>query len=384
MGIWKDYYCELSPFEFRLYLDDDERTCAENCSLLRCEGARHTSPSGGRFTLSFPRKRLYLRAADRGEAEDWVDRIVEAAKKCQPASRHDDHWEELQFADDREKDERAPPGSSSPAPASPLRRAPFSGGEKAAGAGADPGSAAPGPPPTEELDWGRGGDEPEPDAIMEAVLYSHSSRGPGARGGAWEPLVFSLSLERLRGFGVPEEGRKGGVRVSLPVEEIRDVVPDVSLGGPEFFKLLTSSGEMLRLRAQTAEEARSWRVLIRGALDSYLESGEEGSEAGSGGSVRRLVQHALKEDGAMLEQMFSVPAHVGLDAQGFTCAGEQANQSVCFCDYRCLFLCVFLCARPFDCVCVQVAPGRSVCPRPKRGCVTSPAGTTVTPVTMVT
>jgi hypothetical protein len=114
---------------------------------------------------------------------------------------------------------------------------------------------------------------------MEAVLYSHSSRGPGARGGAWEPLVFSLSLERLRGFGVPEEGRKGGVRVSLPVEEIRDVVPDVSLGGPEFFKLLTSSGEMLRLRAQTAEEARSWRVLIRGALDSYLESGEEFLEA---------------------------------------------------------------------------------------------------------
>ncbi|CAL8306151.1 unnamed protein product [Boreogadus saida] len=335
MGLWKDYYCELSPFEFRLYLDDGERTCAENCSLLRCEGARHTCPAGGRFTLSFPRKRLHLRAADRGEAEDWVDRVVEAAKKCQPASRHDDHWEELQFAaDDRaEKDERAPPpGASSPAPASPLRRASFSGGEKAAaaagggggaaGAGADPGSAAPGPPPTEELDWGRGGEEPEPDAILEAVLYSHSSRGPGARGSAWEPLVFSLSLERLRGFGAPEEegGQKGGVRVSLPVEEIRDVVPDVSLGGPEFFKLLTSSGEMLRLRAQTAEEARAWRVLIRGALDSYLESGEE-EGAGAGGNVRRLVQHALKEDGGMLEQMFSVPAHVGLDAQGFTCAG---------------------------------------------------------------
>ena len=58
-------------------------------------------------------------------------------------------------------------------------------------------------------------------------------------------------------------------QVSLPVAAIRDVVPDVSLGGAEFFKLLTSGGETLRLRAQTPQEAQSWRVLIRGALDSY-------------------------------------------------------------------------------------------------------------------
>ncbi|CAL8285166.1 unnamed protein product [Merluccius merluccius] len=312
MGLWRDYYCELSPFEFRLYVDGEERTCVDNCSLLRCEEARHSSSSDGRFQLSFPGKRLLLRASDRGEAEDWVDRIVEAAKKCRPASRQEDQWEELQFPDNKDKDEIASSGSSS-SPTSPQRRSSFSGGETASG-GPDT------PPPTEELDWRHGGADPEPDAIKEAVLYSSSSRGPGARGSVWEPLVFSLSLERLQGFRVQEEeGRKGGVRITLPVEVIRDVVPDVSLGGPEFFKLLTSCRQTLRLRAQTPQEAQSWRVLIRGALDSYLESGEEG--VGLGGNVRRLVQHALKEDGAMLEQMFSVPTHTGLDAQGFTCAG---------------------------------------------------------------
>lgn len=327
MGMWRDHYCELSPFEFRLYLDGEERTCADNCSLLRCEEARHCSSTDGRFQLSFHGKRLLLRAADRGEAEDWVDRIVEAAKKCRPANRHDDQWEELQFPDDRDKDEMASSGSS-PSPASPQQRSSLSGRETMTAGGPD--TASPPAPPalTEELDWRREGD-PEPDAIKEAVLYCSSSKSPGARRGAWEPLVFSLSLERLRGFRVQEEGRKGVAQVSVPVEAIRDVVPDVSLGGPEFFKLLTSGGETLRLRAQTPQEARSWRALIRGALDSYLESGEEGGEAGAGGNVRRLVQHALKEDGAMLEQMFSVPTHTGLDAQGFTCAGESTNKCVC-------------------------------------------------------
>ncbi|KAG7277567.1 hypothetical protein CRUP_013885 [Coryphaenoides rupestris] len=319
MGMWRDHYCELSPFEFRLYLDGEERTCADNCSLLRCEEARHCSSTDGRFQLSFHGKRLLLRAADRGEAEDWVDRIVEAAKKCRPASRHDNQWEELQFPDDRDKDEMASSGSS-PSPASPQQCSSLSGRETMTAEGPDTTSPPAPPTLTEELDWRRGGD-PEPDAIKEAVLYFSSSRSPGARGGAWEPLVFSLSLERLQGFRVQEEGRKGVAQVNVPVEAIRDVVPDVSLGGPEFFKLLTSGRETLRLRAQTPQEAQSWRALIRGALDSYLESGEEGGEAGVGGNVRRLVQHALKEDGVMLEQMFSVPTHTGLDAQGFTCAG---------------------------------------------------------------
>lgn len=187
-----------------------------------------------------------------------------------------------------------------------------------------PAPPATSPAPAEELDWRRGDEDPGPDAIKEAVLYSASSSrgGPGARGSPWEPLVFSLSLERLQGFAVQEEEeggrRKGPCRVNLPVEAVRDVVPDAALGGAEFFKVLTSCGETLRLRAQTPEEARSWRVLIRGALDSYLDSGEE--EAG-GGAVRRLVQHTLKEDGAMLEQMFTVPPHTGLDTQAFTCAG---------------------------------------------------------------
>ena len=43
VGMWRDNYCELSPFEFRLYLNAEERTCCDNCSLLRCEDARITS-----------------------------------------------------------------------------------------------------------------------------------------------------------------------------------------------------------------------------------------------------------------------------------------------------------------------------------------------------
>ena len=71
MGIWRDYYCELSPFEFRLYLNAEERTGYDNCSLVRCEDARITAPEG-RFELAFPGKRLHLRAANRDEAEDTM------------------------------------------------------------------------------------------------------------------------------------------------------------------------------------------------------------------------------------------------------------------------------------------------------------------------
>uniref|UniRef100_A0AAQ4S586 Pleckstrin homology domain containing, family M (with RUN domain) member 1 n=1 Tax=Gasterosteus aculeatus aculeatus TaxID=481459 RepID=A0AAQ4S586_GASAC len=281
MGIWRDHYCELSPFEFRLYLNAEERTCCDNCSLLRCEDARVASPEG-RFELTFPGKRLCLRAANRGEAEDWVDRIVEAVNKCRPAPCADEQWEVL--------------------------RPPCENGVDASG------------PPSEEFDWTRTADV-ENDAIKEAVLYF--STDPEAR--TWAPLVFSLSLEALRGFQV-REGRKLLWR-TLPVDEIRDVVPDVSQGGAAFFKLLTLR-ETLRLKAENPDEARSWRVLIRGALDSYLESGEDGGSEepaggppGTTGNLYRLVQHRLKEDGALLVHLCTVPSEKGLDSQGFKCAG---------------------------------------------------------------
>ncbi|TNN84815.1 Pleckstrin y domain-containing family M member 1 [Liparis tanakae] len=303
MGMYRDHYCELSPFEFRLYLNAEERTCCDNCFLVRCEDARVASPDG-RFELAFPGKRLYLRAANRGEAEDWVDRILEAVIKCRPAHM-DEQWEVLQ-----------PPCENGVEASSSVPSSPERGPSSPDAAGQE----APPPPALQELDWTRTADL-ENDAIKEAVLYF--STDPEAR--TWAPMVFSLSLEALKGFQV-QEGRKL-LRQTLPVEEIRDVVPDVSQGGPAFFKLLTVK-ETLRLRAENPEEARSWRVLIRGALDSYLESGEDDSSVEPGvvcpaktGNLHRLVQHRLKEDGALLVHLCTVPSEKGLDAQSFKCAG---------------------------------------------------------------
>lgn len=306
MGMWRDYYCELSPFEFRLYLNAEERTCSENCSLMRCEDARIASPEG-RFELAFPGKRLYLRAANRDEAEDWVDRIVEAVNKCRPASRTDEQWEVLQPTSENGVDVSSPSSALSSPERGPSSDTGTCGGQEA-------------PPPPQEFDWTRSVDL-ETDSIKESVLYF--STDPEAR--TWSPLVFSLSLEALRGFRV-QEGRKL-LRQTHLIEEIRDVVPDVSSGGPAFFKLLTVR-ETLRLRAENTEEARSWRVLIRGALDSYLESGEDGSSgeppvvcSGLTGNLNRLVQHRLKEDGALLVHLRTVPSEKGLDTQSFKCAG---------------------------------------------------------------
>lgn len=304
MGLWRDYYCELSPFEFRLYLNAEERTCYDNCSLLRCEDARITSPEG-RFDLVFPGKRLSLRAANRDEAEDWIDRIVEAINKCRPAFRVDDQWELLQPVGENGADAAAPVSAScGPEQNSTSVSGPCGGQEK---------------PPPLECTWTRTADV-ETDAIKEAVLYF--STDSEAR--TWVPLVFSLSLEALKGFQV--KGRRKLLRQTHPVEEIRDVVPDVSLGGPEFFKLLTIR-ETLRLRAENAAEARSWRDLIRGALDSYLESGEDsvsvaGIRRSVSGNLQRLVQHRLKEDGALFVHLCRVPSEMGLDAQNFKCAGQ--------------------------------------------------------------
>uniref|UniRef100_A0A3P8SBP8 Pleckstrin homology domain containing, family M (with RUN domain) member 1 n=1 Tax=Amphiprion percula TaxID=161767 RepID=A0A3P8SBP8_AMPPE len=307
MGMWKDYYCELSPFEFRLYSNSEERTCYDNCSLLRCEDARITS-SEGRFELVFPGKRVSLRAANRGEAEDWVDRIVEAVNKCRPASRTDEQWEVLQPTSENGVNDRLVSSPSS-APSSPER-----------GLTSSDMNGGPETPPLQDMDWTRTADL-ETDSIKEAVLYF--STDPEAR--TWSPLVFSLSLESLKGFRV-QNGRKL-LRLTFPIEDIRDIVPDVSLGGPAFFKLLTIR-ETLRIRAENQEEARSWRALIRGALDSYLESGEDGGSDGPAaaqlelsGNLLRLVQHRLKEDGVLLAHLCTVPSEKGLDAQNFKCAG---------------------------------------------------------------
>lgn len=299
MGMWRDYYCELSPFEFRLYQSAEERTCAENCSLMRCEDARHSSSADGRFELAFPGKRLYLRAANRDEAEDWLERIQEAVYKCRPAPPVDEQWEVLQFP------------TEASAPSSPDL------GGSSSDSGISEGQEA---PPPKVFDWTRCCDV-ESDAIKESILYISTD----AEARHWSPMIFSLSLEALKGFKVQD--RKKVVRVNHPIQDVRDVVPEVSLGGAEFFKVLTVR-ETLRFRAESPREARSWRDLIRRALDSYLESGEEGAteepivtSAGINGNLHRLVQHRLKEDGALFTHLCTVPAEKGLDSQSFKCAG---------------------------------------------------------------
>ncbi|XP_054899061.1 pleckstrin homology domain-containing family M member 1 [Poeciliopsis prolifica] len=306
MGIWRDYYCELSPFEFRMYLNAEDRECFDNCSLLRCEDIRITS-SEGRFELAFPGKRLYLRAANRDEAEDWVDRIFEAVNKCRPTLHNDEHWEVLQGSGENGVDERSISSASS-ALSSPERRLSSTDSSETA-------------PPVQEFDWTRTTDL-ETDALKESVLYL--STDSEAR--TWTPLVVSLSLEAVKGFRVQEERKV--LWLNNPIAEIRDVVPDVSLGGPAFFKVLTMR-ETLRFRAENPDEAQSWRVLIRGALDSYLESGEDViSEepppvlgTGVNGNLHRLVQHRLKENGQLLGHLYTVPSEKGLDAQSYKCSG---------------------------------------------------------------
>lgn len=301
--MWWDYYCELSPFEFRLYINAEERVCYENLSLLRCEDVHLSSGTEGRFRLTFHGKRLYLRAPSRGEAEDWVDRVVEAIGKLRPLVR-DEAWEVL--ADDREFP------SPSSAPSSPEH-------------------AISDPP---QLDWTRLTD-PEMDAIKEAVVYQNVEEK------GWRSVVLSLSLEALRGYSVQENAKTP--IFSYSIGTVRDVVPDVSLGSPAFFKVLTAQ-ETVTLRAESGEEARGWRNLIRGALDLYLDTEDDGfvSSAGrmQGGNVYKLVQHRLKGDGELLSHLSIVPKETGLDAQNYKCAGMR-DYGLCLdvlnkCQCKCL------------------------------------------------
>lgn len=155
------------------------------------------------------------------------------------------------------------------------------------------------------------------DAIKETVVYQFQEE----RG--WSLLVLSLSLEALKGFSV-RDGCKAPL-FTHPIENVRDVVPDAALGGPAFFKVLMAR-ETLTVRAESGQEAQAWRSLIRGALNSYLDTEEdvtvEDSSSGEKlGNVHRLVQHRLKGDSVLLPHLTTVPTEKGLDAQNFKCAG---------------------------------------------------------------
>lgn len=288
MGIWKELFCELSPLEFRLYLSGEERTCVENCSLLRCDavGPAH---SDGRFELVFSSKKLTLRASSQDEAEDWLDRVREALQKCRP--QQDDEWVNIQYPELPDDPPKAPEDCL------PSHLDLLTEPETVQGV---------------QLDWSFA-QVPEPDAIRESLLYLYSDR-------TWTPYIFSLSLESLKCFRVRNNEKM--LCDSHGVETIRDILPDASLGGPAFFKIITAKA-ILKLQAGNAEEAALWRDLVRQVLASYLETAEEAVTLG--GSLDENCQEALKfatgENGFLLQYLVAIPTEKGLDSQGCFCAG---------------------------------------------------------------
>lgn len=279
MGIWREFFCELSPFELRLLISEEDRTCFENCSLLRCEtvGKVH---SEGRFELLFSDKKLYLRAAGPNEAHDWVDRLREALHKCRP--QHEEPWEILQCPDPSEIMEHNESTSIMD-----LKM-----------------------PPEVVYDW----TSPlaaEQDAFKESILYMK-------QGIAWHRFLFALSLEALQCFTVKED--KKVLFCSYGIETIRDIIPDTSLGGPAFFRVLTSKAS-LKLQAESATEAKSWREMIRCALESYLESTNGALINGfDGDETSQAVLKLSKKERSLLQFLTTIPTEKGLDSQNFKCA----------------------------------------------------------------
>nr|XP_030111875.3 pleckstrin homology domain-containing family M member 1 isoform X1 [Taeniopygia guttata]XP_041577436.1 pleckstrin homology domain-containing family M member 1 isoform X1 [Taeniopygia guttata] len=283
MGIWKEFSCELSPLELRLFLDHEEQICVETFSLLRCESLALTH-SDGRFELVFLGKKLFLRAPSRDEAEDWLDRIREALRKCRPQLEEED-WETLECSEDG--------GEAQP----------IQGDSSALQYSDVPGSS---------LDW-TAAPEAELDAIKEAVLYMDVDK-------TWVPFIFSLSLETLKCFKIRNNDKI--LSNSYGIETIQDILPDTSLGGPSFFKVITSKA-VLKLQAENAEEAASWRELVREVLMSYLETAEEALTLGGSldGHSQVVLKNIVKENGFLLQYLVAIPMEKGLDSQSFICAG---------------------------------------------------------------
>ncbi|XP_059725615.1 pleckstrin homology domain-containing family M member 1 isoform X2 [Haemorhous mexicanus] len=283
MGIWKEFSCELSPLELRLFLDHEERICVETFSLLRCESLALTHPDG-RFELVFLGKKLFLRAPSQDEAEDWLDRIREALRKCRPQLEEED-WETLEYSEDG--------GEAQP----------VQGDSNALQYSDVPGNS---------LDWSAA-PEAELDAIKEAVLYMDMDK-------TWVPFIFSLSLETLKCFKIRNDDKI--LSNSYGIETIQDILPDTSLGGPSFFKVITSKA-VLKLQAESAEEAASWRELVREVLMSYLEGAEEALTLGGSldGHSQVVLKNIVKENGFLLQYLVAIPMEKGLDSQSFICAG---------------------------------------------------------------
>ncbi|XP_072603055.1 pleckstrin homology domain-containing family M member 1 isoform X1 [Vulpes vulpes] len=288
MGIWKELFCELSPLEFRLYLNTEERTCVENCSLLRCEsvGPAH---SDGRFELVFSGRKLALRASSQDEAEDWLDRVRDALQKCRP--QQEDEWVNIQYPEQPEDPPDTPQGGLPSHPDLLTEPETLQG---------------------TQFCWSSA-QVPEPDAIKESLLYLYTDR-------TWVPYIFSLSLESLKCFRVRNNEKM--LSDSHGIETIRDILPDTSLGGPSCFKILTAKA-VLKLQAGNAEEAALWRELVRKVLASYLETAEEAVTLGGSldENCQEVLQFATRENGFLLQYLVAIPTEKGLDSQGCFCAG---------------------------------------------------------------
>lgn len=286
MGLWKEFFCELSPLEFRLFLDHEERIYSENYSLLRCEslGLVH---SDGRFELVFSGKKLCLRAPSRDEAEDWLDRIHEALHKCRP--QQEEEWETL---DCPEEDLEGHTVGVLLSDSAALLQYNNTAGNA--------------------YDW-TSSLAPELDAIKESVLYMDVDK-------AWAPFIFSLSLEALKCFKVKKHEKI--LSNSYGIETIQDILPDTSLGGPAFFKVITSKA-ILKLQAESADAAAAWRGLVRRVLTSYLETAEEALTLGGNldGNSQAILKNTVKENGFFLQYLVAIPMEKGLDSQSFICAG---------------------------------------------------------------
>ncbi|KAI5255972.1 Pleckstrin-likey Domain-Containing Family M Member 1 [Manis pentadactyla] len=279
MGIWKELFCELSPLEFRLYLHEEERMCVESCSLLRCEsvGPAH---SDGRPQLVSRGRRLTLRASSQDEAEDRLDRVRQALRKCRP--RQD--WVSLQYPEQPEEPAEAPQARL-PTLWDLLTE--------------------PGHPRGTRFDRSSA-QAPEPDAIKESLPYLYTDR-------TWTPYIFSLSLESLKCFRVRNNEKT--LSDSHGVETIRDVLPDTSLGSPSFFEIITAKA-VLKLRAGTPRG--------RPALVSYSEVAEEAVTLGGRPDENCQGVLTTREKAFLLQYLVAIPTEKGLDPQGCLCAGADS------------------------------------------------------------
>ncbi|OCT60122.1 pleckstrin homology domain-containing family M member 1 [Xenopus laevis] len=301
LGMYKSFYCELTPIEFRMFLKGEDRVCLENFTLIRCESVGPVQ-SDGRFELHFPAKRLHLRAPSGDEAQDWVERIREALQKCRP--QKDDTWEVLQFPDLPKTGQESPLLSPQRNPSSPV-----------------------GSIKSESFDWACPL-KSEPGALKEAVLYMKMDK-------KWTRCIFSLTERELRCFQAKNSEKV--LHNIFGIEMVRDILPDASLGSPSCFKLVTSKGS-LQLQAESSSEAKHWREMVR---DVCLELADE--LALIIGTANFPIKSHIREH-ALFQYLLYIPSEKGLDSQNVKCAACQKQIGFQFgkakrCAYSALYYC---------------------------------------------